>query len=138
MSKWFLPFVVLILAGCLVTPGPDDNRPDPDALSRQVAEALEDVPAEQCESLGYTYLVLADYLRDGDLKIETQGELLDVRNSMLEQGDWPFGTHNAINDLLNPIFDEYHSDPDKPIFDQRSKLADLFGSIGTGALEASK
>ncbi len=96
--------------GCLVAPGPDDITPDPDALSREVTAALKEVPPEQCETLGYTYLVLSDYLREGDLQIDTQGDLLDVRNSMLEQGDWPFGEHAAINELLNPIFDEYHSD----------------------------
>jgi hypothetical protein len=138
VTKKLLLITTLFVVGCLVPSGPDDNTPDPNQLSRQVEAALSGVPAEQCETLGYTYLVLSDYLREGDLQIDNQGELLDVRNSMLEQGNWPFGTYNAINDLLNPIFDEYHSEPEKPIFDQRSKLADLFGSIGAGALEAAK
>ena len=137
---------VAFISGCLFTPvsqepppGPP-QPPDADAqLRSSVAEALKDVPRDQCLNAYGMFVVFSDFVAAGKYadNIKTTADLLRLWGRMVKIAEWEKEKHKALTDVVEAALKARGFETNKPVEDVRKPLSKVFRSVGMGCKDAA-
>ena len=136
MTKKLLLLTSLVMVGCLVPP--DTPEPfTPSEVRRQITESLTGADKADCLTVYGVYSAAARYVGSDQLDADNTVELRKQVKRATEIRGWEPGKYADFSEVLPKVLDPVLKE-NKPVFDRRAEIVELFEQVAAGALEASK